>query len=489
MKRIIVIGLPMYQDISPENKVDSMRFAFVLGRHYPEWEFMLSWRTKAEQFRARNFIVNKAREQDAEFLLFLDDDQIIDWIGTAGNAPYLFLKTLLAHMEDDPKLGIVGALYYQRGGGMYKPVLMHDVGDDAAVFYDDHEIKGSLQEVDIQGGGAMLLRMKMFDKMKEPYFKPETLEDPSTRGTDLQICRKAREYGWKVACDTSIILGHEHSDRIIVSPNNRHLLMEHTHSRGVENIKGELDRWNKKVMDDVVEYLGESERYILANGDGKYYEKTHRSRFGMFFDPEDYYLSIGEDQICRQVVYNRTPRVQARNASIVNMLRTPKLMAGLDFGCGISVIGFEALRMDNYVDFVDIPECAAYEFLKWRITKHELMSLAGFTIGGPYDFVIMLDIIEHIKEWEPTLDNIAGRINAGGAIITNFFTEELREDDPEHFHLDREGVSQFLLDRGFLPSHMGLWIKRDNFLGGAKNVRNFRENTDFGEGETFRQAG
>jgi hypothetical protein len=489
MKRI-VIGLPMFAGVSAENRIDCMRFAFTLGRHYPEWDFMLTWRTKAEQFRARNFIVNKAREADAEFLLFLDDDQIIDWIGTQGNRPYMFLKTLLQHMEDDPKLGIVGVLYYMRGGNVFKPVLMHDTDTDRmAVFYDDHEILGKLQEVDIQGGGCMLLRMKMFDDMKEPYFKPETLEESDQRGTDLQISRRARDHGWKVACDSSIVIGHEYSNKVIVSPNNRHLLIESSYGDSIRRTTGELSALGTMILKDVKEFIGEDKEWILAHGSGEYYEKNHRCRFNDYITPDDYYRSIGIDQVCRQTIYHiANPPITARNASIINMFRVAKQLYGLDFGCGIGVIGFEALRLDNFVDFVDINGTAALDFLRWRVNKHEFDSKVGFDIKGPYDFVILLDIIEHIKDWESMLDNLCGRMNLGAAIITNFFTDGLREDDPEHFHLDREGVSKFLQSRGFLPSHMGLWIKRENFLGGAKNVRNITKNIDIRESKAFRKA-
>jgi hypothetical protein len=95
----------------------------------------------------------------------------------------------------------------------------------------------------------------------------------------------------------------------------------------------------------------------------------------------------------------------------------------------------------------------------------------------------MNDIIEHLEDWEYHLDNICGRMKQGAALITNFFDDVIREDDPEHLHLDRKGVQEFLIDRGFLPSHMGLWIKVDNFMGGPKNASNIGKNDDHGNRE------
>lgn len=491
-KKRIVIGLPMYGDVSAENKIDSMRFMFCLGRHYPDYEFLVSWRTKAEQFRARNYIVNTAREADATFLLFMDDDQIIDWGGASGNKPYFFLRTLLNHMDDDAELGIVGALYYQRGGGLHKPVLMHSVTEeDGALkgkFYNDSEIEGKLQEVDVQGGGLMLLRMKMFDKMEEPYFQPEVQEDKNSQGTDLQICRKAKEYGWKVACDTSIVIGHEYSQKFVVHSENRHLLIEDAHRAVTRKISEEVDSWQSMVMADVVDYTDLTEEQIFKLGRGSNYEANHRNRFKEYSDPKEYYKSIGVEQICRQVVYHRTPDLITNNSSIINMFRGKKKLYGLDFGCGVSILAFEIIKMGHSMDLVDIEGTAAYDFAKWRIKKHGFDSRVRYDIGGPYDFVLLMDIIEHLTDWECDLDDIFGRMNVGAALFTNRFTMTIREDDPEHINMDKGGLQKLMIDRGFIPSHMGLWIKMDNFLGGAKNVKNIREDTNFREGSVVGEA-
>lgn len=492
MKRI-VIGLPMYGDISPANKVDAMRLMFCLGRHYADYEFFVCWRSKSEQFRARNFVIQEARKADATFLFFMDDDHIVDWGGARGNKPYMFLRTLIDHMEADSELGIVGALYYQRGGGLHKPVLMHSVIDEAGApkgrFYNDGEIEGKLQEVDVQGGGIMLLRMKMFDKMEEPYFQPEVMEDNDSQGTDLQICRKAKKLGWKVACDTSIVIGHEFSDRMVIHSENRNLLIEDAHRSANTEVSQELDNWQKMVMGDAEGYLDRSEAQILGLGSARRYDNLHRKRFSEYKNPENYYKSIGVDQICRQLVYHRTPDLVAHDASIVNMFRGKKQLNGLDFGCGISQLGFEILKLGNFMSFVDIEGTAVSNFVKWRIKKHGLESRASYSIEGPYDFAILMDIIEHLRDWEYHLDNIVGRMNKGAALFTNMFVMRLRKDDSEHINLDFTGVQQFLTNRGFVPTHMGLWIKTDNFLGGAKNAKNNRENVDIGEGSAVGQAG
>ena len=55
----IMIGIPCYRDVAGETLEDYMRFAFHLGRR-TEHEYVMGIKTKSEQFRARNGIVEGA---------------------------------------------------------------------------------------------------------------------------------------------------------------------------------------------------------------------------------------------------------------------------------------------------------------------------------------------------------------------------------------------------------------------------------------------
>ena len=115
----IFIGIPCYGDVAPDVLEDFMRFAFHLGRRMPAYDFFVGIRTKAEQFRARNQIVEAAQAHDCDYLLMLDDDMILNPDVTTGPTDaYGFLATLIAHDKD-----LIGALYYLKGGAC-SPVLM-----------------------------------------------------------------------------------------------------------------------------------------------------------------------------------------------------------------------------------------------------------------------------------------------------------------------------------------------------------------------------
>jgi GT2 family glycosyltransferase len=190
-----------------------MRLSFALGRRYPEYDFFLAVRGKKEQFRARNSIVEEALRAGCDYLFFLDDDQIIDIDNSMlPSSRYLFLKRLIQHMDNDPAMGICGALYYQRDATDCWPVVMQvNRGGHGYSFLTHPEITGGLQRVAVTGGGAMLIRASVFDKIEHPWFRPEL-----DFGTDIQICQKVQEAGFTVWCDTSVEIGHTRAEREVV---------------------------------------------------------------------------------------------------------------------------------------------------------------------------------------------------------------------------------------------------------------------------------
>lgn len=217
IKRIrICIGIPCFQSCDFQVLEDYMRFAYHLGRRCPEHDFLLAVKGKSEQFRARNAIVKAALQQNCDYLLMLDDDHIIDISqSTVPTSTYDFLRDMVFSMEQCGNIGVLGALYYQRGGDVL-PVIMHEHPDGTPYFYHPMEVTGGMQQVAVTGGGCTLIRMSVFDKIDEPWFAPE-----HEFGTDIQLCKQVRKAGWEVWCDTGIVIGHLRMEREIIAPDNR----------------------------------------------------------------------------------------------------------------------------------------------------------------------------------------------------------------------------------------------------------------------------
>jgi hypothetical protein len=453
-KKVITIGIPCYQNVSYETLEDYMRFMFHLGRRCPEYDFTLAIKGKSEQFRARNAIVEAAISYDSDYLLMLDDDHVIDIQKKLGpNDSYDFLKKLIQHMENDENKGIVGALYYQRGGNCY-PVIMEQKGK--SYFFKTHqEIANGLQQVDVTGGGCMLIRKEVFDKIESPWFSPEF-----EYGTDVQICQKVRDAGFSVWCDTSIEIGHVKIDREIISSKTlKRNLEKHDEYLKREDVKEApkiRKAHNEHYKNDVLEYtrLPDSKLREMALE----YQEQNEGEFNLN-EIKEYYKSLGLYQIARNYFFH-THHVTAENDRLLlGMFSNNGVKSyGLDYGCGTAPVGFELALRGNKVDFVDIPDSEADKFIRWRCEKHGIES--NFSMGEEYDWIMLLDVIEHIPtdEVEKFLIDLIGRLKGNGSIVTNFMHNH-DVYNYEHINMDKEQVKKILIDNGVYPQNNLLWTK------------------------------
>ncbi len=216
----VQIGLPIKGDIKDE------LFYSLLSMQKPPNTII----TKIEGVAidaSRNQIVDKL---ERDWLFFMDSDQTF---------PPETLERLLSW-----DLPIVSGLYFKPYG---KPVphayrymweeakkypegeeqadhfyvaLVNEVAAYLAKYYDTL-VKGDLAtailpgkredliECDGVGGGCLLIHKRVFDAIEKPYFKC----NPNTFiGEDFYFCRKAREAGFKIYLDPSIMCGHKQRD-------------------------------------------------------------------------------------------------------------------------------------------------------------------------------------------------------------------------------------------------------------------------------------
>lgn len=444
----IVIGIPCYDGVSSETLEDYMRLSYYLGRRYPEYEFFLSIKSKSEQFRARNAIVEASFQVGADYILMMDDDMVIDWHGIQGpSESYDFLHKLLKHLDEQPSAGIVGVLYYQRGGEC-RPVLMKQGKDGAFHWLRDDEIKKGIQEVAVAGGGCFLAPISMYEKVEQPWFEPEL-----QLGTDIQICKKAKEAGFKIYADTSIELGHVKSSReIITSKNRSRVYSEHCQREGINRDWSRNSAMMLYKM-DVEEYTGLSQSELIKTA------KTYDENMSgiNYTELVDYYKARGLPQLARQYCFHQADFMIEQMETIHNMIDTNIDGYGLDFGCGSAPVGFELALRGHRVDFHDINGAFAYEFTKWRSSKRNIKS--GFEIVGPYDYVLCLDSIEHIKDWKGALNLIVSVMKKDGVLITNYFFNNDYEN-PEHVSMDKDAVREHLVKLGVYPINDLVWVKK-----------------------------
>jgi len=284
-------------------------------------------------------------------------------------------------------------------------------------------------------------------------------------GTDVQLCRKAQDAGFEVYCHTGIVVGHVRNTEDIVVPHNRKELYLGK-MQGNELIQDWMaDKWLAAYRQDIREYTGLDDGEIIFKAEE--YNDINLSKFNVVKDKETYYRETGVSQLCRQFYYHSKAGIVRDGMILLQLFQKKPGVRGLDFGCGSAPIGFELLNRGYHMDFVDSHGAPAYEFLKWRIGKHNLSKQVGYSMEGPYDFVMFLDSIEHLENWKDILDQAVGRLVADGVIVTNFFSNR-DFNNPEHINMDHAAVQAFLIDRKVYPINDLVWQKRDNYFGPKK---------------------
>ncbi len=151
---------------------------------------------------ARNHIVREALKHNAKYIFFVGDDTI---------PPAHTLRQLIFRMENDPKIGVVGGVYFTKSDPP-APLVFKENG---AGSYWDWKV-GEFFEVSGLGMDCTLLRTEIFQKLPEPWFKTVD-EDSFLSGVnhaemwteDLYFLDKLKKFtDWKIYVDAGIIAGH-----------------------------------------------------------------------------------------------------------------------------------------------------------------------------------------------------------------------------------------------------------------------------------------
>ena len=446
----IFIGVPCYGTVAPDVLEDFARFLYNCGRRTPH-DYFLGIRTKSEQFRARNALVDGAMEVNADYLLMLDDDMIIDIAKSNGpkEAGYNFIQRLIDHDKD-----IVGALYYQRTGEC-KPVLMTAVGSGGYRFLNENEITHGLQEVDVAGGGCLLVKMRVFDKVKQPYFEPEF-----QWGTDIQLCKKAKDAGFGVWADTSIELGHVREERVIVTSKNRHQF-------ALQILPGEARRFIQtnvfeELITDVEEWTGFTRDEFEHQGQ---FFHTYIGRQNSLESDAEMYGRFPKERVARQVWFNTTiPHKKAMTEYVLSCVRGDDPRDILDFGCGIGIPAFFYAQQGHRVTACDLAGTGTYQFLQWRAAKHGVPMTFTPSVEGEwfrdhsFDVAIAMDVLEHFEDWRGKLKQLASALKPKGVLIANNAVLD-DQTHPEHYELrPKDFVAECALN-GLMPMNQFVYVK------------------------------
>lgn len=452
---LVVIGAPVYGTVGPDVLEDWMRFAYHCGRRLPQYDFHLAIVPKSEQFRARNAIVEAAQQAGADWLLMIDDDMIINTFVTQGPSDdYGFIDRLIDHGKD-----LCGALYWKRSGDC-RPVLMTKVDEKGYRFLREDEVTHGLQRVDVAGGGCLLVRMRVFDRLVPPYFAPEF-----EYGTDIQLCRKAAEHGFEVWADTSIELGHVRVERTVVTSRNR---LQFALS---DPVQGDVKRqfvaaqvYDRAVQDAAdwtgLDLLSQPALERVANN----FMLERRAWSG---SDADWYRQFPKERVARQVWYNtqHAGKRQMTEFILAAVSDTPAHRI-LDFGCGIGIPAFTFAERGHAVTALDIQGTGTLEFLRWRAKQHHVSLTVHESRGGVphlgdarYDVIVAMDCLEHIPDWPKVVAELAAHLTPGGVLFSN---NAILDDNlhPEHYPLDNKAFVATCVAHDLMPFNAITYVKR-----------------------------
>lgn len=194
MKIKIAIGIPTYGTIKSKTAFSIIETI----RLNKDLEFLPIFRHGGYIGENKNKIVETAQNCLCSHILFVDHDMKFN--------PYVLPK-LLSYDK-----GIVGAMYNYR----YLPLtpmlkyFKEDGGwtsklEESAI----KKIPGELFEVAATGGGLLLIKMSVFDKLEKPYFAMEQDEEGNRALTeDSGFYEKAQVKGYKVWVDPNLSIKH-----------------------------------------------------------------------------------------------------------------------------------------------------------------------------------------------------------------------------------------------------------------------------------------
>lgn len=142
----------------------------------------------------RNQLTRKFLKSDKEWLLYLDDDQIL-----LGGT----IQKLVAHGKD-----VVSAVYSMRDYP-FAPLVFDREREDGWVGLKRCTADDTgLVSVKAVGAGCLLVHRRVLETLTEPYWTVGQLA-PDTLGDDIDFLRRIRQTGFEVFVDFDTWVGHK----------------------------------------------------------------------------------------------------------------------------------------------------------------------------------------------------------------------------------------------------------------------------------------
>lgn len=140
----------------------------------------------------RNAIMKIAKQGDADWVLFLDDDHVLK--------PDTLTRLLAADKD------VISAHYVQRQFP-FNPVLLNELPDGRWMYKQLNNDDQGIIEVGATGAGCLLVRRAALNALEWPQWTLGQIH-PSSWGDDLHFCKRLGQKGFKIHCDLDNTIGH-----------------------------------------------------------------------------------------------------------------------------------------------------------------------------------------------------------------------------------------------------------------------------------------
>ena len=160
-------------------------------------ECVLAMKSGSLIYTSRNDLATQAIQIDADYVMWLDSDMVLK--------PDTMDRMLDTMQKND--IDILTGLYFRRVPP-YSPVLFDklEMRGEACLWSEYKTIPEGLFEVGGCGFGCVLMKTDVFFDVQSRFgnmFAPI-----ANTGEDLAFCWRARNCGYKIICDPSVICGH-----------------------------------------------------------------------------------------------------------------------------------------------------------------------------------------------------------------------------------------------------------------------------------------
>ena len=160
-------------------------------------ECTLSMQMGSLIYTSRNNLAQMAIQMDVDYVFWLDSDMVFE--------PDTLIRMMDTLQKND--YDILTGLYFRRVPP-YTPVLFDklDIRRNICLWSEFHEIPAEPFEVGGCGFGCVLMKTDVFYDVQTKHgnmFAPI-----ANNGEDIAFCWRARDCGFKIYCDPSVICGH-----------------------------------------------------------------------------------------------------------------------------------------------------------------------------------------------------------------------------------------------------------------------------------------